>query len=41
MIHPDPSDNQTAIFLLISSAALSKASMISSLFNIVKALLLK
>ena len=41
MIHPDPSDNQTAILLLISSAALSKAAMISSLFNIVKTLLLK
>ena len=41
MIHCELSDNQTAILLLISSAALSKASMISSPFNIVKALLLK
>ena len=41
MIHPEPSDNQTAILLLISSAALSNASMISSSFKIVKALLLK
>ena len=41
MVQPKPSDNQLAIILLISSDPRSKASIIPSVFIMVKTLLLK